>query len=75
MEATHAPTAIAGGATARRTAVGRFFRGACSFVAEVLVDGARGRDLERILRTSPGAQFGALSNSAKERLLNRGYRP
>lgn len=46
-----------------------------SFVGDVLVASARGDDLERIFSSSPGAQFAAIPNNSKQRLLDRGFRP
>ncbi|MFO7572114.1 MAG: hypothetical protein R6W48_05865 [Gaiellaceae bacterium] len=46
-----------------------------SFVAEVLVAGARGHDFERTFSSAPGAQFSALPTSSKQRFLDRGLRP
>ena len=58
-------------ATTIRTA----FASLVSFVVEVLVQGARGHDFERTFSSTPGAQFAALPNSSKQRLLGRGFRP
>jgi hypothetical protein len=58
-------------AAAIRTALASF----ASFVGEVLVTSARGDDFERTFSSAPGAQFAALPNGSKQRLLNRGFRP
>lgn len=46
-----------------------------SLVVEALKEGARGEDFQRAFASAPGAQFAALPNSSKERLLDRGFRP
>lgn len=74
MDAILTPTALAG-STPRSTGLGRLLRSARSVVAEVLADGIRGDDFERAFTTAPGAQFAALPNSSKQRLLDRGFRP
>ena len=73
METTYATTF-----TQRRslaTAIRTAFASLGSFVVEVLVEGARGDDFERTFSSTPGAQFAALPNSSKQRLLDRGFRP
>ena len=74
MEATLTPTALAG-STPRSTGLGRLVKSAWSVVVEVLKQGIRGDDFERAFTSAPGAQFAALPNSSKQRLLDRGYRP
>lgn len=74
MEATYTPLALEG-ATRRTTGLGRFARTVVSVVAEVLADGVRGNDFARAFTSAPGAQFAALPDSAKQRLLDRGFRP
>ncbi|HEX4745685.1 MAG TPA: hypothetical protein VFU99_02280 [Gaiellaceae bacterium] len=67
-----APSAQRGfSATTIRTALASL----ASIVGDVLVTGARGDDLERVFSSAPGAQFGALPSSSKQRLLDRGFRP
>ena len=46
-----------------------------SFVGDVLVASARRDDFERIFSNAAGAQFAALPTGAKDRHLNRGFRP
>ena len=58
-------------ATAIRTTVAAL----ASFLGEVLVASARGDDFERTFSSAPGAQFAALPNNSKQRLLDRGSRP
>ena len=58
-------------ATAIRTALAAL----ASFIGEVLVTSARGDDFDRSFSSAPGAQFAALPNSSKQRLLARGIRP
>ena len=45
-----------------------------SLVVEVLKDSVRGDDFERAFSSARGAQFAALPDSSKQRLLDRGYR-
>jgi len=73
MEATYTPISLAG-STRRSIGLARLVRATCSAVAEVLADGVRGHDFERAFTSAPGAQFAALPDSSKQRLLNRGVR-
>ena len=74
MEATCTPIALAG-PTRRRARLGRLVRATCLALAEVLAEGARGNDFERAFRSAPGAEFAALPDSVKRRMLDRGIRP
>ena len=74
MEATYTPITLVG-STPRSTGLERLLRATCSAVVEVLADGVRGRDFEQAFPSAPGAQFAALPDSSKQRLLNRGVRP
>ena len=56
-------------------AVRNAFAAIGSFVADVVVEGARGEDFDRTFSSVPGAQFGALPTGAKDRHLSRGFRP
>ena len=46
-----------------------------SFLLEVLKDGIRGHDFTQAFTSAPGAQFAALPESSKQRMLSRGVRP
>ena len=62
----------------RRTATGSArttIASLASLVFEVLMQGVRGDDFERAFTSAPGAQFAALPDGSKQRLLDRGYRP
>lgn len=74
MEATYTPVALAG-STPRSNGFGRLVRATCSVVFEVITDGVRGHDFESAFTSAPGAQFAALPDSSKQRLLDRGFRP
>lgn len=73
MDATYAvpSTTRRSVAVAVRNAAASF----CSLVAEVLLEGIRGDDLERTFSCAPGAQFALLPSVSQQRLLDRGYRP
>jgi hypothetical protein len=74
MEATFTDTACVE-ANRNRSTLRESLKAVCSAVTSVLVDGARGGSLDRLLTTSSSASFAALPRGQQDRLLDRGFRP
>lgn len=54
--------------------IGKALAAVGSVVVELIVESARGEDFQRRFTNAPGAQFAALPESSKQRLLDRGFR-
>jgi hypothetical protein len=61
-------------ARSTRTTLFELLKFAFSELAGVLVDGARGDAVDRLLTSSSSASFSALPRSQQDRLLDRGFR-